>query len=145
MSRQTLTAPEGRTVRYAVIVTRVLLGLIFVFFGSNIILHFLPMQPMAGNAGLFMAAIGTTGWMKVIALLQIVGGILLLVGRFVPLGLSLLAPVVFNILLFHIFLQPSGIPVAAVVALLEAFLLVVYRGSFAGIFAADPTALPTVR
>ncbi len=124
--------------KYAVLVARILLGFVFVVFGSNIILHFLPMQPMAGNAGLYMQAIGTNGYMKVVGLIQIIGGLLLLVGRFVPLGLTLLAPVVFNILLFHLFLEPSGIPVALVVVVLEAFLLFVYRASFVGIFAADP-------
>ena len=130
--------------KYAVLIARILLGLMFVFFGANIILHFLPMQPMAGNAVLFMAAIGTTGYMKVIGLIQIIGGLLLLVGRFVPLGLALLAPVVMNILLFHLFLAPSGIPVALVVVVLEGFLLFVYRASFMGIFAADPLAPRTL-
>ncbi len=124
--------------KYAILITRILLGLAFVVFGSNIILHFLPMQPMAGNAGLFMQAVGTTGYMKVIGLVQIVGGLLLLVGRFVPLGLTLLAPIVVNILLFHLFLAPSGIPVALLVVVLEGFLLFAYRASFLGIFAADP-------
>ncbi len=130
--------------KYAVLIARILLGLVFVFFGANIILHFLPMQPMAGNAGLFMAGIGPTGYMKVIGLVQIIGGLLLLVGRFVPLGLALLAPVVMNILLFHLFLAPSGIPVALVVVVLEGFLLFVYRASFMGIFAADPLAARTL-
>lgn len=124
--------------KYAVLITRILLGLIFVFFGSNIILHFMHMESPAGNAGLFMQAVGTTGYMKVIGLIQIIGGILLLVGRFVPLGLTLLAPIVINILLFHTFLAPSGIPVALVLVVLEGFLLFAYRSSFMGIFAADP-------
>ncbi len=130
--------------KYAVLITRILLGLVFAVFGSNIILHFLPTPPVAGNAGLFMAAIGPTGWMKLIGLCQIVGGLLLLVGRFVPLGLAILAPVVANILLFHLFLAPSGLPVALLVVLLEGFLLFVYRSSFAGIFAADPLARPSL-
>ena len=130
--------------KYAILVVRVLLGLVFVFFGSNIILHFMPMQPMAGNAGLFMAAIGGTGYMKVVGLLQIVGGILLLVGRFVPLGLTLLGPVLFNILLFHLFLAPSGIPIALVFTLLWGFLMFVYRASFLGLFTAEPLVRTTV-
>ncbi len=130
--------------KYAILITRVLLGLIFVVLGANIILQFLPMTQLAGGAGLFMAAVGPTGWMKVIGLFQIVGGLLLLVGRFVPLGLTLLAPVVFNILCFHLFLEPKGLPIALAVVVLEAFLLFVYRRSFAGIFAADPLAQPSV-
>ncbi len=130
--------------KYAILITRILLGLAFVFFGSNIILHFLPMQPMAGNAGLFMQAVGTTGYMKVIGLIQIIGGILLLVGRFVPLGLTLLAPIVVNILLFHMFLAPSGIPIALLLVVLEGFLLFVYRAAFMGLFAADPLGARTL-
>lgn len=130
--------------KYAILITRILLGLAFVFFGSNIILHFLPMQAMAGNAGLFMAAIGGTGYMKVVGLIQIIGGVLLLVGRFVPLGLTLLGPVVFNVLLFHLFLAPSGLPIALLTVALWAFLFFVYRASFAGIFAADPLVRPSV-
>lgn len=130
--------------KYAVLIVRVLLGLAFVFFGSNIILHFMPMQAPAGNAGLFMQAVGTTGYMKVIGLLQIVGGVLLLVGRFVPLGLTLLTPIVVNILLFHLFLEPSGIPIAILTVVLDGFLLFVYRASFLGLFAADPLATRSV-
>lgn len=130
--------------KYAVLIVRVLLGLAFVFFGSNIILHLMPMQAPAGNAGLFMQAVGTTGYMKVIGLLQIVGGVLLLVGRFVPLGLTLLTPIVVNILLFHLFLEPSGIPIAILTVVLDGFLLFVYRASFLGLFAADPLATRSV-
>lgn len=127
--------------KYAILIARLLLGLVFVVFGANIILHFLKQPPMTGDAGLFMQIIGPTGWMKLVGLLQIVGGILLLVGRFVPLGLTLLAPVIVNIFLFHASLDPSGLPVALVVVALEAFLLFVYRNSFAGLFVADPLAV----
>ncbi len=129
---------------YAILITRILLGAVFVFFGANIVLHFLPMHPMAGNAGLFMAAIGGTGYMKVVGLLQIVGGLLLLVGRFVPLSLLLLGPVVANVLLFHTFLEPSGLPLALLLLALWVFLLFVYRRSFVGVLAADPLAKPTI-
>lgn len=126
--------------KYAILIIRILLGLVFVVFGANIILHFLPMQPMSGNAGLFMAAIGGTGYMKVVGLIEIIGGLLLLVGRFIPLGLTLLGPVVANVLLFHMFLAPSGLPIALLTLAFWAFLVFVYRASFAGIFAADPLA-----
>ena len=61
------------------------------------------------------------------------GGLLLLIGRYVPLGLTLLGPVIVNILLFHIFLEPSGLPMAIVVAVLALFLLCRYRTNFAGL------------
>jgi uncharacterized membrane protein YphA (DoxX/SURF4 family) len=117
------------------ILARVLLGLAFVVFGLNGFLHFIPMgKPPAGLAGDFTKALFVSHYFYVVAGLQIAGGLLLLVGRFVPLGLTLLGPVVANILLFHIFLAPEGLPIALVVTVLELFLIVRYRRAFAGIF-----------
>ena len=65
---------------------------------------------------------------------QIVGGLLLLIGRFVPLGLVLLAPVIVNIVLVHVLMDPSGLPMAVVISLLELFLIWRYRDAFAPIF-----------
>src|SRR5437868_11978076 len=98
------------------IIARSLLGLIFVVFGANAFLHFIPMPPPEGLAGDFMKALFASHYFYVVALLQIVGGALCLVGRFVPLGLTLLGPVIVNILLFHTFLQHAGWPLAAIVA-----------------------------
>jgi putative oxidoreductase len=72
-------------------------------------------------------------YMYVVGALQVIGGLLLLIGRFVPLGLTLLGPVIVNILLFHIFLDPSGLPMAIVVSALALFLLWRYRENFAGL------------
>ena len=72
-------------------------------------------------------------YMLVVGALQFVGGLLLLIGRYVPLGLTLLGPVVVNIFLFHLFLAPQGLPIALVVAALSLFLLWQYRAAFAGL------------
>ena len=72
-------------------------------------------------------------YMYVVGFLQVAGGLLLLIGRYVPLGLTLLGPVIVNILLFHIFLEPTGLPMAIVVSLLALFLLWRYRTNFAGL------------
>ena len=72
-------------------------------------------------------------YIYVIGLLQVIGGLLLLIGRFAPLGLTLLAPVIVNILLFHIFLDTSGLPMAMLVTVLALVLLWRYRTNFAGI------------
>ena len=80
--------------KYAIIITRVLLGLVFVVFGSNAFLHFIPMPPMQGQAGAFIGALINSGCIYAVALLQVVGGLLLLIGRFIPLGLTLLVPVI---------------------------------------------------
>ncbi len=119
--------------RIVTIVARVLLGLVFVVFGSNAFLHFSPMPPMSGPAGAFIGAMAATGYLQVVAALQIVGGALLLLGRYVPLGLTLLGPIVVNIVLFHVFLERSGTPMAAIIAAVFLFLLWQYRASFAAL------------
>ncbi len=120
--------------KYAIIIARLLLGLVFAVFGSNAFLHFIPMPPMQGQAGAFIEALINSGYIYVIALLQVVGGLLLLLGRFIPLGLTLLGPVIVNIMLYHIFLDPSGLPMACVISVLALFLLWVYRDRFPAIF-----------
>jgi putative oxidoreductase len=109
--------------RYAIIIARVLLGIVFVVFGSNAFLHFIPMPPMQGQAGAFIGALINSGYVYVVAILQVIGGLLLLAGRFIPLGLTLLGPVIVNIMLYHIFLDPSGLPLAGVISILTLFLL----------------------
>ncbi len=113
---------------------RILLGLIFVVFGSNAFLNFIPMPPPpAGLAGDFMKAIFVSHYFYVVAVTQILGGLLVLSGRFTALGLLFLGPVIVNILCFHIFLNHEGWPLAGVVAVLALFLLWQKRGNFAGL------------
>ena len=120
--------------KYAIIIARLLLGLVFAVFGSNAFLHFIPMPPMQGQAGAFIGALINSGYIYPIAILQVVGGLLLLLGRFIPLGLTLLGPVIVNIMLYHIFLDPSGLPMACVISVLALLLLWVYRDRFPAIF-----------
>lgn len=119
--------------KVATIIARVLLGLIFAVFGSNAFLHFIPMPPMEGHPGEFIGSMHATGYLKVIAALQVIGGALLLIGRYVPLGLTLLGPIIVNIALYHIFMDRSGLPMAIVVSALSLFLLWAYRSAFAGL------------
>lgn len=124
--------------KYAIIIVRVLLGLIFAVFGLNGFLHFMgPMPVIPGEAGAFIGALMNSGYIYVIAGLEVVGGLLLLLGgRFVALGLTLLGPVIVNIVLFHIFLDQSvpGFVTAGVVSVFALFLLWVYRSKFPAIF-----------
>jgi uncharacterized membrane protein YphA (DoxX/SURF4 family) len=115
------------------IIARVLLGLVFVVFGSNAFLHFIPTPPMSGPGGAFITAMMDTGYVKVVGFCQVAGGLLLLIGRFIPLGLTLLGPVIVNILCYHIFMDHQGLPIALVVAVLALFLLWRYRTNFAGL------------
>ena len=116
------------------IIARILLGLVFVVFGSNAFLHFLPMPPLPqGVAGEYLHAFFASGYVNVIGGFQVIGGLLLLIGRFVPLGLTILGAVIVNIWAFHLLMAPEGLPPAVVVTILELFLLWSYRDRFAGI------------
>ena len=120
--------------KIATIISRNLLGLIFVVFGSNTFLHFIPMPPPPeGPARDFMTALFVSHYLYVVGALQVAGGVLLLLGRRAPLGLVLLGPVIVNILCFHLLMAPAGLPMAAVVSALALFLLWRYREHFAGI------------
>jgi len=121
--------------KYVIVIVRVLLGLMFAVFGSNAFLHFIPMPEMHGQAGAFITALASSGYLYVIAVLQVLGGLCLLLGaRFVPLGLTLLGPVIVNIVLYHVFLDTQGLPMAIAVAALSLFLLWIYRFKFPAIF-----------
>ena len=120
--------------KIATVIARILLGLIFIFFGSNAFLHFLPMPPLPqGVAGLYLKAFLESGYVYVIGGMQLLSGLLLLIGKFVPLGLTILAAMIFNIWAFHILMAPEGFPPALVVTVLELFLVWSYRERFAGI------------
>ena len=120
--------------KIATIIIRVLLGLMFVVFGSNFFLHFIPMPPPPpGLAGDYVKVFAASGYMYVVGALQLLSGLLLLIGRFVPLALTILAAIIFNILVFHILMAPEGLAMAIVVAVLELFLVWSYRDRFAGI------------
>jgi len=113
------------------IIARVLLGLGFVVFGSNAFLHFIPMPPIPQTlAGGFTHVFIASGWASVIGALQVIGGLLLLIGRFVPLGLTILGPIIVNILIFHALMAPEGFPPALVFTALELFLVWRYREAF---------------
>jgi putative oxidoreductase len=117
------------------LIARLLLGLISVVFGLNGFLNFLNMGPMpTGWAGQFMGALFVSHYYWVIAALQVVGGVLLLVNRFVPLALVLLGPVILNIICYHIFLNHSGAAPAAMVTLLWFIVFYWNRQHFSGIF-----------
>ena len=105
--------------RIVTLIARILLGLMFIVFGLNGFLNFLNMGPMpTGLAGQFIGALVQSHYFWVVAALQVIGGVLLLINRYVPLGLVLLGPVIVNILLYHIFLNPAGMLMAIVVTVL---------------------------
>jgi uncharacterized membrane protein YphA (DoxX/SURF4 family) len=120
-----------------VLAARILLGLIFFVFGLNFFFHFLPQPPPPPAAAAFAGAMFATGYLFVLLkVVEVASGLLLLIGRFVPLALALLAPVVVNIIMFHAFLAPAGLPVPILVLALELGLAWSYRDAFRPMLAA---------
>jgi len=123
----------------AILITRLLLGLIFTVFGLNGFLQFLSMPPPPQPAMAFFGAMAVTGYMiPLLFTTQIVGGALLLLGM-APLALVILAPVIVNIVAFHLFLAPGGLPLAIVVAALASFLAWAHRDAYRPLFARSQT------
>jgi hypothetical protein len=111
---------------------RLLLGAIFTVFGLNGFLHFLPMPAPSGLAAVFMGGLGATGYFfPLLKGTEVVAGLLLLSNRYVPLALTVLAPVVLNIVLFHAFLAPAGIVLPLVIVALGVYLAYTERAVFA--------------
>jgi putative oxidoreductase len=117
-------------------IARYLAGVIFLVFGLNGFLHFIPLPPPSGVAGQFMGALFVSHYLTLIFALQVIGGVLLLANRYVPLALAILAPVIVNILSFHALMAPSGPPLALFVTVLWALVFVHVRAAFAGLFQA---------
>jgi putative oxidoreductase len=122
--------------KIAVLIARILLGLMFLVFGLNVYFHFIPMQAIPGDAGTLMGLMFQHGWFSFYGIFYVVGGLLILIGRFVPIGLVLLGPIIVNIWLFHLTFNPSGIGGGVVAALLEIFLIYEYRAHFRDLFVA---------
>lgn len=121
--------------KIAALIARILLGLVFVVFGSNAFLHFIPAVLPAGLAGQFFSVLFQSHYLLFIGGVQVVGGALLLVNRYVPLALTLLGPVIVNILLYHLLLDHKGGVVAIIVAICWGMVFYRYRQNFAGLFA----------
>jgi len=113
---------------------RITLGLVFVIVGCNGFVEFLPAPPLQGLAGQFLYTLSASHYALVISGFQVVGGLFLIVNRFVSLAIAVLAPVIVNILCFHIFMLPSGLPVAVPVAVIWSFLAYQHRHDFVGLF-----------
>jgi uncharacterized membrane protein YphA (DoxX/SURF4 family) len=114
---------------------RILLGLVMFVFGLNGFLHFIPMQLPKGPAGDFIGALAASGYMlQLVSATQTIAGAMLLFGVYVPLALTILAPVIVNIFLFHVFLARDGLPLAIIVVALELYLAWAHRDAFAPLF-----------
>jgi uncharacterized membrane protein YphA (DoxX/SURF4 family) len=127
--------------RYLPLVARILMGLLFFVFGLNGFLNFIPPPKVMPEGALaFFIALVKTGYMiPLIKGTEVAVGALLLSNRFVPLALVLIAPNIVNIILFHAFLEPAGLPIAGFALVLELFLVWSYRKAYGPMFAARAT------
>jgi putative oxidoreductase len=129
---------------YATATARYLLGLIFTVFGLNFFLHFLPQPPMSGPPMDFAMALMQSGYvMQTVKVVEVAAGLLLLFNRYVPLALTLLAPIVVGVVGFHASLAPATGGGAYLALALELFLAYAYRAAYAPLFVAQST--PSLR
>jgi len=134
-----LSAPASRTgARRLVLAARLLLGLVFLASGVAGLVMPVPPLPDGTPPGMVALFTGLTGsyLLTLVKLTEATVGALLLANRFVPLALLALAPVTVNILLVHLLLAPSGLPIALVVLALHLFMAWSYRGAYRGVLAA---------
>jgi putative oxidoreductase len=131
--------------KYVFVIARVLLGLVFTVFGLNGFLHFFPDPSLAGLAGQFMGALFGSRYYVIAFGTELIGGVLLLSNRYVPLALTLLGPVIVNILSFHIFLDAENVAPAIVVTALWFVVFSQVRSAFAGLFVAKPSEVEPSR
>lgn len=121
--------------KIATLVVRYLMGLIFFVFGLNGFLNFLPAPPMEGDLGTFMTGLMASGYFfPLLKGTEVITGALLLAGKYVPLAIAILGPITLNILLVHITMEPSGIPVGVFVFAGNIFLAWAYKDSFKSLF-----------
>ena len=120
-------------------IARYLLGLIFLVFGLNGFLNFIHQPPPANPVAIqFLVAVSASHYIAVVFVAQIIGGLLLLAGRFVPLGLAIIAPILVNILDYHLSMDPGGIGVGLISTILWVVVFLPYRSNFARIFEQRP-------
>jgi putative oxidoreductase len=121
--------------KIAATIARYLLGVIFVFFGSNLLFNFLHNPPLPpGPMADFSLAMAKSHYVYAVGFFQLVPGILLLINRYVPLALTVLAAEIVNILTFHITMQPAGLPMPVIVVILWVLVFLRVKTAFAGIF-----------
>jgi uncharacterized membrane protein YphA (DoxX/SURF4 family) len=120
-------------------IARYLLGLMFTVFGLNGFLNFIHQPPPPNPLAIqFLVAVSSSHFAAFFFAVQLVGGLLLLSGYFVPLALTLLGAEIYNILAFHLTLAPASIPPALVATALWVLVFLQYRASFKDVLAAKP-------
>jgi putative oxidoreductase len=119
----------------ATLIARILLGMIFLVFGLNGFLTFLHMPPPEGLAAQFIGALFASHYAYFLFALQILASLLLLTNQYVALALAVLAPIIVNILAFHIFMAPTGVPLALLTTILWMVVMTRHLDAFRPLFA----------
>ena len=131
------TQKSPRTI--PLVIAKVILGVSFLVFGANGFLHFMPVPPPdSANGVAFLKLLDSTGYLKVVKALEMLGGGLILGGRLAPLGLLILGPILINIMIFDIFMDPMALPIVAVLGALAAFVGWQHKEHFAPFFVVRP-------
>ena len=127
--------------KIAVLIARILLGLVFLVFGLTFFFHFIPQPPPPpGKAGAFEGGLFGAGYFfPFLKMIESISGLFLLINRFTPLFVLVLFPIIINIFLFHSYLLPEGLPMVIPITLLELFLIYAYRKYYMSILTASPT------
>lgn len=114
--------------KIAVIIVRLLVGLMFLFASVVVLFKLMPQPEPAGNAKIFMEGMATSGYlMTLIKVTELLCAIAFISGFFVPLAAVVIFPVIVNIFMFHLFLEPAGLPLAILLLLGDLFLAYYYR------------------
>lgn len=118
------------------LVIRVLLALFMIVFGANKLFHFMPPPEMTGPGAELMALYGASGFMAIVGLLELLAGLVLLVGKFIPISLTIIVAIMFNAALFHVLYDPATIAGSLVALILTLILIFAYKKKFGTYFKA---------
>ena len=121
--------------KIAMTIVRTLLGLLFLFASVTYFFTLITPPPMEGSIKMFNEGLAASGYFfTLLKVTELICAVLLIVGRFVPLALVILAPIIINIFMVHLFLDRTGMPIAIFVVVAAAFLAYCYRGAFGPLF-----------
>lgn len=138
LGQSTVTSSKSKAFTITAHVARVILGLIFLVFGLNKFLNFIPVPPPTGTAGEFMFGLSKAPYFfPFLAFIEVLGGALLLSGTMVPLALLLLFPINLNIFLYHLFLAPEGLGMVVLIMAAHILLALYYWSVYKPIFEVD--------
>src|SRR3954469_6194121 len=123
--------------KIAVIIVRVLMGLLFLFASITVLFKLIPQPELTGNVKIFMDGVNATGYLlPLLKITELLCGIAFVSGRFVPLATVVIAPIIINIFMYHAFVDTSGLPVGIFLVVANVFVAYYYRDHYKGLLTA---------